>query len=215
MTTPPSPGFPYWLAALAAVLAVVLARSRPEHRPIAIFLVASVAIDILRAYLRARFDLGVPGPYEGMRRAAFHVDEAGFVAWPAGLAALALVVFAHRPAWPPFALWSVVCVTLIALYPSDLVRGPGLQRAYLAAYLGGLATMIATGVRWWTRGRDKPGPHQAVLLLLGFVDVARLVPFYGSVFDRWATYAPPTNVALYAVVSAVEGGFLWQSSRTS
>ncbi len=216
MTTPPSSGFvAYIFAILAAVLAVALARERAEHRPIAVFLVVAVVVDLARAYLRARFALDLPGPYEGARRIAFHVDEAGFLGWPAGLAALGLVVFARRPAWPPFVLWGLACAVLFALYPSDIVRGAGLQRVYLAAYLGGLAAALVTGLSWWNAKRNKPGPAHAVLLMLAIVDVARLVPFYGSVFDRWATYAPPTNAVLYAAVSAVEGGFLWQSSRSS
>ena len=44
-----------------------------------------VVLDLLRSYLHTRFDLGVPGPYEGASAIAFHVDEAGFAHGPRGL----------------------------------------------------------------------------------------------------------------------------------
>src|SRR5689334_3379564 len=101
VSTPPGWGMPYWLAALAAVLGVVLAVRRAEHRPVALFLVAMVAIDLGRLYLRGAFHLDVPGPYVGAQRVAFHAEEAGFLTWPAGLAALALNVFGgQRRPWP-------------------------------------------------------------------------------------------------------------------
>lgn len=214
MSTPPSPGFQYIIAILAMILGILLARQRAAYRPVAAFLVLAVAIDLARAYLRARFDLGTPGPYEGARRIAFHAEEVGFLAWPAMLAGLALVVFRHRRPWAPFALWGVVCAVLIALYPSNLVRSAGLQRVYLAAYVTGFAAVAAQGIAWWNAKRDKPGPEQATMLLLGLVDVARLAAFYGSIYDRWALYVVPVNIILYGVISAVEGGFLWQSSRS-
>jgi hypothetical protein len=211
VSTPPSPGFQFWIAVLAALLGVVLALPRSSYRPVAGFLCTMAALDLVRMYLRSAFDLGSLGPYEGARRLAFHADELGFLAWPAGLAALALIVFGHRRPWPAFAVWGAVGAALVALYPSDLVRSAGLQRVYLVAYVMGFAAVAAQGVAWWNAKRDKPGPESAVLLLLGLVDLAGLVAFYGSVFDRWAVYVVPVNIVLYLVISAVEGGFLWQS----
>ena len=68
----------------------------------------------------------------------------------------------------------------MSLYPSPYVRAEGLQRVYLAAYLGGLATVLAAIYSWWSSEAAKAGPEHAVLLLLGLVDIARIVPFYGS-----------------------------------
>jgi hypothetical protein len=217
MTTPPSHGMPYWLAALAALLGFVLAQRRAEHRPVAWFLGVMVAIDVARLYLRSAFHLDAEGPYHGAQRAAFHAEELGFLAWPFGLGALALVVFAERRRpWLVLAAWAAVGVALVALYPSDLVRADGLQRVYLAAHLAALAAAIAC-VASWGRKRIAPGSPHAVLFVIGALEVARLVPFYGgSVFDQWSTYAPATNAILYGLIVAIEGGYLvWASPRSS
>jgi hypothetical protein len=215
MSTPPQPGIWYALAALAAVLAVWLAHRRAEHRPIAVFLVAMVAIDLARFALARAIDFAAaPRPHVGLVRLAFHLDELGFLAWPAGLVGLVLVVFAGRRAWPALVAWLLTWAGLVALYPSDLVRGPGLARVYLAALLVSLAIYVAALTEWGAR-RARPTSAHAVLLVLGAVELARLAPFYGSIFERWATYAGPTNVVLYAVIAAVEGGYLWESSQSS
>lgn len=215
MSTPPQPGIWYALAVLAAVLAVLLARRRAEHRPIAVFLVSMAAIDLARLGLAHLVDFAAaPRPHVGLVRLAFHVDELGFLAWPAGLVALALVVFAGRRPWPAAVAWVATWAGLVALYPSDLVRGPGLARVYLATFLCSLAVYVAALAQWGAK-RAAPNSAHAVLLVLGAVELARLAPFYGSVFERWATYAGPTNVVLYAVLAAVEGGYLWVSSQSS
>jgi hypothetical protein len=212
VSTPPQPGIWYALAILAAALAVVLAIRRVDHRPIAVFLVVMTAIDLARLALAHVVDFdAAPRPHVGLVRFAFHIDELGFLAWPAGLAALALVVFAGRPYGLVRLAWAATGVCLIALYPSDLVRGAGLAQIYLAAELVALAVYVVTLARWGAR-RAAPSSAHAVLLVLGAVELARLVPFYGPVFQRWATYAGPTNVVLYAVIAAVQGGFLWVSS---
>jgi FtsH-binding integral membrane protein len=200
---------PYWLAAFAAVLAVVLAYRRAEHRPVAVFLVSMVVLDVARLYLRSAFHLDVPGPYVGAQRVAFHGDEAGFLAWPAGLAALALAVFdGRRRPWPPALAWAVVWVALVALYPSDLVRGDGLRRVYLAAFLTGLAVVVVTLVRW-TSKKARPHSEHAVMFLLGAAECVRLMSFSGAIAPQWGAWMPPGNGVLYAVIAAVQGVFLW------
>lgn len=214
MTTPPSSGFPYWIAVVAALLAFVLARRRAEHRPIALFLGAMVAIDVARLYLRGAFGLDLPGPYTGVRRVAFHLDEAGFLAWPAGLIALVVTLFTGRRPWFVLAAWAGVCVTLIALYPSDLVRGASLQRIYMTAYLGALLAVIVGGLSWGAR-RLRPQSEHAVVFVIGAIEIARLIPFHGSVYERWQIYAPMTNAVLYGLLAAMQGVFIWSSSRSS
>lgn len=209
MGTPPSPGLPIALAVLATILAILLARRRAEHGPIAIFLATMTALDVGRLLLRGIFDLGTPGPYEGARRVAFHVDELGFLAWPAGLVALALALFAgvRRP-WHPAAVWGVVVGALVALYPSELVRANGLQHVYLAAHLCALAVVVVTFARWAPR-RPMPGSEHAAMLIICILDVARLLAFRGSIFDNWASFALPTNAVAYGLLVAVEVVFLW------
>jgi hypothetical protein len=218
VSTPPQPGFPlaYLFAVLAAVLAFLVSRERAEHRPVALFLGAMAAIDIGRAVLARVVDFdAAPRPHVGAVRLAFHADEIGFIAWPFALAALALVVFGgwRRP-WPVLALWALACVALVALYPSPLVRQEGLQRIYLGAHLAALAVYVATLASWGAK-RLKPDSEHAALLILGAVDLARLIPFHGSVFAQWGAFMPTGNAVLYALLAAVQGGFLWNRSRSS
>jgi hypothetical protein len=216
MNTPPQPGivlFAYLLQIVAAVLAVTLARRRPEHRPVAWFLCAMTAIDWTRLAIAraAHFDHAVR-PHEGAVRLAFHLDELGFVAWPAGLAALALVLFTGQRPRPAFVAWAMLGAALVVLYPADLVRGAGLQRVYLVAHLAALFVAVAALERW-SRRREEPGPELAVMLVLAAVDVLRLVPYAGSIFGSWAGLVQPANVALYGTLAAVQGGTIWVSSR--
>lgn len=209
MSTPPQWGMPYWLATLAALIGLVLAWRRAEYRPVAWFLTAMVALDVARLVLARSVDFeGTPRPYSGAVRLAFHADEVGFLAWPAGLAALALVVFAARRPWPALAAYALTCATIIGLYPSELVRGDGLRRIYLATFMVGLAVYVVTLVRWGAK-RVKPEAEHAVLFLLGAGELVRLVSFSGAVAANWGAWMPPANGILYAVIVAVEGVVLW------
>jgi hypothetical protein len=209
MSTPPQWGMPYWLAILAAVLGFVVARQRVEYRPVAWFLGGMTAIDVGRFVLARVVDFeGAPRPHVGMVRLAFHADELGFLAWPAGLAALALVVFAARRSWPVLAVYLATWAALVALYPSAWVRGDGLRRVYLAAFLVGLLTYVASLAKWGAK-RVKPEAEHAVLLVLGATEVARILSFSAPIVARWGAWMPPGNGVLYAVIAAMEGVFLW------
>jgi hypothetical protein len=217
MGTPPEPGrtwIPYTIAVLAAILAVMVARRRAEHRPVALFLGVMVAVDLARLARRYLYPLeALPRPHVGLARLAFHADEAGFIAWPFGLAALALVIFGARRPWTVLVAYLATVAGLIALYPSPYVRGEGLQRVYLAAYLGSFLAYGAALARWTAR-RVMPSSEHAVLFILGALDLARLLAFRGSIFEQWAAYALPVNAVCYGLISAVQGGFLWSWSRS-
>jgi hypothetical protein len=217
VNTPPQPGivlFAYLLQVLAAAMAVTLARQQPEHRPAAWFLGTMAAVDLGRLALTRAVDFATaPRPHVGAVRLAFHVDQEGFLAWPAGLAALALVVFGARRAWPALGAWAVLSATSIALYPSPLVRGEGLQRIYLGAHLGALFVVVATFAAWRVR-KAVPGSAHAALFVLATIELVRLAPFNGSIFDSWASFIQPVNVVLYGLLLAIQGGFLWVSSRS-
>lgn len=217
MNTPPQPGyqaFVYLIQFVAAALAIALARASAAHIPVAWYVSSMTAIDNARRALAgwADFD-NAPRPHVGSVRLAFHLDELGFIAWPAGLVALALVVFAGRRAWPALVAWLVFGATLIALYPSDLVRGAGLQRIYLAAHLAALFVVIVCFVSWRAH-RKVPGSEHAALFILAAIELVRFAPFYGSIFTQWASFVQPCNVVLYGLLVAVQGGFLWVSHRS-
>jgi hypothetical protein len=217
MGTPPEPGrtwIPYVIAILAAVLAVAVARRRAEHRPVAMFLGVMVAIDLARLARRYLYPIdAAPHPHVGLARLVFHADEAGFLAWPFGLVALALVIFGARRPWPVLVAYLVTLAGLVALYPSPYVRTDGLQRVYLAAFLASFMVYIAALARWGAL-RATPSSEHAAFLILGALDLARLLAFRGSIFEQWAAYALPVNAVCYGLISAVQGGFLWAWSRS-
>ena len=141
------------LLATAAALAWIIARLRPEHRPIALALTVGLAADVVRAILVRYFppNLNPDSPLRtGAALAAAYVDRALFIVWPFALAAAAVRVLARWPAWP-FAIGYVVAASvLIAGYPS--LRHETLRKTYLALDL--LVLVPATGAlaAWWIRG---------------------------------------------------------------
>src|SRR5262245_22335748 len=98
-----APAF-YVASAIATSLAWALARRKPEHRPIAYLLTASLASDLGQYALRPLLlhwiaALG-DATWTGWPRVAAHAYQALFMVWPAALAATALVVFLGRKPWP-------------------------------------------------------------------------------------------------------------------
>ena len=87
--------FSYVLSVTATVLAWPVARRRPEHIPIAALLTYGLASDLTRRLLREH--ILAPGyaalagaPATGWLRVALNIEQALFLGWPAGLAAVAL-----------------------------------------------------------------------------------------------------------------------------
>lgn len=93
----------------AAVMAVLLARRVPEHRPVAVFLGVQSAVmlarwALLEFYLRGAIaaaggDVATalePAPLHGWPLVAGVAMNAGWLAWPAGLAMVALWVFREQ-----------------------------------------------------------------------------------------------------------------------
>ena len=109
----------------------------------------------------------------------------------AGLAVAVAVSAKHRRR--AFALavaaWALASVVLGALYPSPLVRGPGLQRVYFAADLIGLFVSAAALFGWAQRSmaaQRSPDSSSVVALALVALDGAILLapfsPWRGVLF---------------------------------
>ena len=116
-----------WFAAsgialiLAAATALMLARRRFDYRPMALFLAAVVGVQLVRfvllvAVLQLATDAGRL-PFTGAERAAFHVEQALFVAFPMGIAALAVRVLARRRAWPVALAWVAGSAAVASVLP--------------------------------------------------------------------------------------------------
>jgi hypothetical protein len=198
----------------SAVAAALLAWRRADHRPFAAWSVGTVVATLARAILAATVlpvrPLGSP-PFVGAQRLAFHVDQALFLASDAGLAALAIWLFAERRrlALLPALAWAGTVVYLAAQYPE--IRGDALRQVYLAAQLGALAVGIsAIASLWWRRG----GMTSARQCLLCCVAVDGGTLFVGAwrwgFWDRWSLNQVAFAL-LYAVLAAYQG-VLWSRS---
>jgi hypothetical protein len=174
---------------LAAVSAVVLARLRADHRIFATFFGWMVCANAIRAVLAANFDLVRPlgsPPFVGVARVAFHVDQAIELSWSAGLAAVAILLFARRR-WPAVLvclLWVGAVAYLSTHYPA--IRGDSLRRVYLGTELAALAVAGAAIITWTWR-REPPTPARVCVLCVCLVDVVTL--FAGAwrwgFWDHW------------------------------
>jgi hypothetical protein len=204
------------LVGVAIALAWAVARRRPEHRFVPALLALGVGSDLLRQALRvlvllpARASFG-GAPYTGWARVAADVDNALFLAYPAGIAALALWVFLRRRPWAVVLLWAVTVLALAVAYPAS--RGEVLSRVYLAAELGAVVVTLGSFVMWfWCR--QTPTLTHGVTLLIGSAELATLLPFHKSIFASW-TLARWAYVTLYVILIVLHGGVVCGLSSPS
>lgn len=201
MGDPPNGGIWLWALRVALVCAVVaawnLARRRPAYWPTTAFLTwvgfAHIVRGLLAAYV---IGSGPPGgvPYQGVYRAWFHVEQAMFVSWPIGIAALALWTFRGIRPWFAAGAWVAVVATLAASYPE--VRKAKLYSAYLAIDLASILVSIVATIPWWRRRIKAPQPPEIAALLILFAEIGAVLlgPYAaGQVFAFW-----PINQGLYA-----------------
>ncbi len=204
------------LYAVVVALAWAVAERRPDHRPVAWLLTLGLAVDVVRAGIQAnvlqptRAAMGT-GPFHGFARAAFNVDEALFLAWPAGIAVCAAWVFLKRRPWPVLAVYGLVAATVMGTYPT--VRGAALARVYLGVELAALVVGLGSFITWaWKR--ETPNLTHVVTLLLVAVELATLLPFNKGPFVSWSL-AQASCMTLYVVLTVVYGGVLWDRGSSS
>jgi hypothetical protein len=208
-----------WVAhTVTAVLVVVLARRRVEHRPVALFVVWTLAADLVRAavmvwgWAPARAALGPVPPLSGWPRVAHHLDQVLLLTWPAGLAALGVVVFlphVWRSVLRYIALaYAAIVAVLVFTYPANR---PMLARTYMILYLAGIVAVVAGAVSWTSR-RTRPRPEHATTLILGLLDAALFAgPFAPPApqpFERW-NLAQFISLLTWSALALLHGGFLW------
>jgi hypothetical protein len=203
------------LSALATVLAWIVARHRPEHRPIAWLLGYGLVSDAVREIIGAkvlrplRVELG-GAPFTGWARVACDVDNAFFLGWMAGVAALAVWVFGKRRPWGVALVYIIAVAVLAAGYPT--FRGELLGRAYLALELAALCVSFGFLLRWYFGGERAKAHH----FIAGLIVVAELCmlwgPFRYGVFTAW-DLARSIFVALYVSLIPTQGLLAWR--RTS
>src|SRR5262249_22622147 len=121
-------------------------------------------------------------PFTGALRLLFHVDEGLYLAWHAGIVALALWVFLKRRPWIVAVVWGVAVAALSATYP--VTRGQVLLRAYLAAELVTLAAIVGCFVMWWWR-KNAPTLQTWCALIIGAFEVIIVGPYRLGLIDAW------------------------------
>lgn len=225
MNTPPNPGVWLFLAdlalLLAALTAVALARVRPRHWPVAIYLGGLFLADLVRRGLASTV-LSQPGPYVGAERAAFHAEQALYLAAPAALAAVAITVL-HQVEAPAASrrvhlglvavagFWLCNVAVVVLGYPE--IRADHLGRVYLGAEIASLIVVSGSAITW-ARRRDPLELTALAVYILAAVEVAKVAagPFAGDVFGRWPL-AWPMHLVCYGALSVVHGGGLWLSRQ--
>jgi hypothetical protein len=200
------------LQALAALLSAVVARTRRPHRPIAIFLCSMVAANLVKMIIR--LTVLVPAreagavPFTGIVRVAGHVASALFLLWPAGLAALSIVVFLRRRPWAVAVIWAAVSVALAIDYPD--ARGETLRHYFLACELAALTVAIGAAVQCLLIRREPVSLVHVVTALLIAVDIPNLVtgPWQRGLFNQW-NLAQISYALVYTFVIGIYGAVLW------
>lgn len=235
----------------AVGLAVWLGRRSSAHRPVAVFLGVQLGVMlgrwalkvwVLRAAVAAAggdLDAGIAGaPLHGWALVAGVAYNAGWLAWPAGLATLSLWCFGRRSPqvllmpteeqvarwqrerriwtetiWAPISLW-VAAVAFIALsYPHGRPWYPNLfSAAELAAVLGSLAVAGRWLARAW--GRESLGfARGCTLFLTGCGGVSLAGPYTYGIFSTW-WLANAVQLVMYSGLILAHGGALWMVYRS-
>jgi hypothetical protein len=222
VTCPPKPGFQ--LVALALLMlafgtASLLSRRQPGHGPVAWALGLVLGADLVRTGLS--YVLPCDGPYRGLDRAAFNVDEGLWLLWPVVLAWLPLRVLGvvRDPRLlnaVAVASWVSLAITVGLLYPA--LRGDPLRQLYLASELAGLLVACGAMAAWVGRGglrEGTPRPATLVAALLVAVELSQLAAgaWTAGLFGEAYTAEQAALCALYGVVTLVQGGAWWMARR--
>lgn len=144
------------LHAAAAVFAVALARRHRGYRPIAWLLALSCLADFTRWGLGRWLDTQ-PVPHTGLGRLGHHLDQALFIAWPVGIAAVCWHVYLRRVPRPHALAYVVVLAMLVIGYPWPL-RGDVMRWVYAAIHATAFIASLACAVAWAAQiARMRPG----------------------------------------------------------
>lgn len=177
-------------------------RFAPGARPLAAFLILSLAADIARAVIGSGVLAGAARPFTGAARAFFHLDQALFLTWPVAVVLLVvLTLFRPSNGWP-LAIAGATCAGMSAWFASSYpaLRGVALGKAYTSVHVfsTGLALVVVLGAAragaWFDR------PRRAVTWLVVGEIATMAGPYAGRPFDFWWT-AQAISVVVYLLVA--------------
>lgn len=207
----------YALSSLATVLAWALSLRRVEHRPIACLLSVYLAADVARHFLtkyaiRPAIKSFGDAPWTGWARVAAVVDESLFIAGPLALVGTALVVYLGRKTWPALVAYLALVLYLIITHPMTLDES--LPRFYTAVQVASVAIATGCGLTWYLRVKTPATSAQACLSLAVAVECLSL--FFSwrvGVFTKWHL-AQAIYLVLFGALTLIQGGLVWQHSRS-
>jgi hypothetical protein len=194
-----------YLAAFLAALAVGYRNRR--HRPVAVYLGAVLAIDMIRAAAEACLLPPPPRPYQGWLLLLRHLDQGAYFALLLAGPALALAVFTGlKSRWPIAVTWAALWLVGWLGYPE--LRGGALLKLYSAVEAAGGLLAVVLFVRWALRHpellaiKGVPPAVAVSVVLLGASLVASVLPSLAGAqtLARWPAIVGLHGVALAAVL---------------
>jgi hypothetical protein len=210
----------YVVSAIATALAWVLARRKPEHRPIAYLLSAGLASDLgqlaLRPFLLHWIATLGDATWTGWPRVAAHANQALFMLWPATLAATSLVVFLGRKPWVVVVCYGVVVAEIVEWHPK--ASDGSLPRVYAMVQTAALLVAVGSAAMWYLSSRETRGratTAQAVLMFILSVEVPSLAGAWRiGIFANWHLVQIAALI-MFILLIMLQGVFLWRSLRSS
>jgi hypothetical protein len=195
----------------AAVIALAWAvcRRRREHRPIALFASAMLAVDIARlAIMTACPWIMNPGPFDGVARVIFHFDQGLFTSWPVAVAWMSWTVFLRRRPWPPLLAGALLDAALVLGYP-DTFRSAVLGRAYAGIH-GAMLFASLVAVVAWVRHRPPMRLEAGAALFILLIDLAYFAGPY-ALPDPWVEWAAADVISffMWGGLLLIHAGALW------
>lgn len=188
----------------AAAVAARHARGDPRSRPVAVYLGAVVALDVLRYMLAAALPDASQGPPRGTALLLRHLSQGAYLGTIAAQPALAVALFfRRRPA--PVALAAVLLwVVVVGAYP--WLRGPALLELYSCAEVAGLVCSGAAFASWLRSPQlleEAACPHiWAGLAILAGTGAVALIP---RLTGAWLLASWPAVVLVNGAMVALAG----------
>ena len=192
--------------------AIALAWKRRSYRPVALLFAVVTLADWIRLWIDRGILSDTPRPYTGAARAGYHAEQALFLTWPAGLAAVAGWVFHGRRPWGVAIAYGAVLASLALGYPQ--IRQGSLATAYLAIHIVAFGYALTCIVQRLLKATIEI--EQIAVTFSTVISLAALLgPYTGHDWTvRWR-FAQFANVVLYAILTYRQGVLLWNPSRSS
>jgi hypothetical protein len=207
----------YIMSAVAVVLAWIVTSRHKPHKPFAVLLSVGGLLCDTAAWALQRWALPPPNvdgpPLKGWTRLAGDADSALFLAWPAGIAALAMHTLARRSIRPVVIGYLATLTALIVGYPT--LRGELLAKVYLAAELAAAFIGVMSFVAFRRRGDAWTVTTICTsIVVAGHLGVSVAGPYRFGLFGQAWTLAQAGYLLVYAVVILFQVGKLWEPRNT-